>query len=147
MGIGPGDDKVGLDGSHALDEEGHRRSLRNFLVVGKMWKLVEVRNCQGEYEESILTTNAQYGTTGDHHFQLRAGLQQFDQEWSCHRHLLEIVQEEQLLFVSQVCFEVLQGRLICRHLEPQYLRDGGSDYIGITDVGKRDEVDAIVKVI
>ena len=95
----------------------------------------------------MFAIQVQCSAAGDQQLEVRADLQEFRKLRCCHHHLLEVVEHEQQVLVSQEGFEEVQQGLCCGLFEVEGLGDGGDDQIRITDGGQRDEGDTIRKVV
>src|SRR5260370_5932852 len=89
----------------------------------------------------------QESATGDECLQMWARLQQFNERRSRLRHLLEVIEEEQQVFVLQVYFQLFERRLVCLFRQSKCLSNGRHNEVGVAEGSKRDETDAIGKVL
>src|SRR5260370_36235945 len=103
--------EIGLDGLRALDEGGERRIMREGLAL---WNMHEVGHREWWDRELLLARDVQDGTTGHQQLYSSVGLQQLYQEWGSSDHLLEVVQQQQQVLLSQIRLQVFHGWSISR---------------------------------
>ena len=77
---------------------------------------------------------------------MRATGQQVGQVRGGCQDLLEVVEQEQHVFLTERGFEQIEQEPRCSLFEIEALGDGGHDQGGVADGGERNEVDAIGKI-
>src|SRR5436305_9064768 len=94
----------------------------------------------------MFASNVEGGTAGHQDGEVWATGQQVGQVWGGGQDLLEVVEQEQQVFVMERSFEQIEQGPRCGLFEVEGLGDGGHDQGGVADGGERNEGDAIGKI-
>src|SRR5713226_5600336 len=100
----------------------------------------------------LFTLNVQYSTAGYKNLQVRATAQQFRQSWSRLHHLLEVIHQQQEMFVSQEGFHIVhmfRARSLPRMwiFHAEYMGKRVNDHPGIADRSQWDKAGTIGKYV
>jgi len=95
----------------------------------------------------MLLVEVQHGATGHQQLETRCGGEQLCQQRSRRSHLLEVVEQQQLLFTVEIAFQRVQQRVASGIADTESPSDGCIHKRRICDWGKVDEADSIVKGI
>ena len=85
--------EIGLDRPGSLDEECHRRGLRESHEIGQASRVEVIGQRQRGHGELVLGSHMQDLPTRHQHLKLRAGGYQVGHLHSCAHDLLEVVQQ------------------------------------------------------
>src|SRR5262245_40935909 len=100
-----GDDEIRLDVQRSLDKEFDR----GVLGKGRGGRQVpQVGHRQGRYDELLLAAEVEWRPAGDQHLQPGRRGQQVSDEGRRVQDLLEVVEQQQELFLAQELLQVLQ---------------------------------------
>ena len=95
----------------------------------------------------VLTVHPQQGAARHERFELRRRRQQLGDLRRSRHHVLEVVEHQQHLLVTEVLLQPHQGRLAAKLTNAQRRRDGGHHERWIAHWRKRDEEDAVLELV
>ena len=116
--------KIGLDGSSSLQEKRHGRHLRQVLACRKLW---EIGDGQGGHGEFVFSRQMQGSAAGDQYVQVGAGSKQDGECCRGSDHLLEVVQQQEQVAVTQSRLQLLKQGTIKSFPQSERLGNGRDD--------------------
>jgi hypothetical protein len=143
-GVGRGHLERRLNSLGTLEEEGNGGIVRQGIYGGKLFK---IRERQWRNGKLVFPLDVQGGATGDQDAEVWATGQQVRQLWCRWQELLEVVEQEQQVLVSQKCFEEVQQGSRSTLFEVERLGDGGHNQVGAADRSERDKGDTVSEII
>ncbi len=109
--------------------------------------LLQVGHGQWRNQVFVLSTNAQDLAAGHKHIELRTGFQQVRQGWGGCYDLLEVVEQQQKVFVSQEGFEEVQQGTRSALFEFKHLGNGGNYQVRVANGSERDKRNAVSEIV
>src|SRR5205807_7828971 len=100
-------DKLGLHRLRTLNEKGDRRVVQQLLV---RWQVERIGQGERRNRKLVFTLHVQYRSAGHQDLDGWTGQEQFNQRGRGFEYLLEIIQQQQEVFVTQERFERLEQR-------------------------------------
>ena len=74
----------------------------------------EIRDSQWEHGKLMFAGDVQHGTARHEYLEIGAGPKQVDQQWRGFQYLLEVVQQQQVCFLTYSGFQLLDQWLLSR---------------------------------
>src|SRR5260221_14163489 len=95
----------------------------------------------------MFTAYMQRSTAGNQDLEVGANREQFRKPRCWHHHLFKVVEQQQQVLVSQICFQEVEQRFISGLFQSKFLSDGRDNKIRVTDGRQGDEANAIGEIV
>jgi hypothetical protein len=132
-----------LCGRPTIVEERHCGILREFFIC---WKMPEIGDWEWEHGKLVFTGDMQHGAAGHEQLEVRTVQQQVDQQRGGFHDLFEVVQQQQVCFLTQSGFQLFKQWLLLRTSEFQRVGNRGDHEIRIAESSKGHQRHPIGKV-
>src|SRR5260370_30082668 len=100
-------DKLGINQLRTRNEKGDRRVVEQLLMC---WQVKRIGQGERRNRKFVFTLHVQYRSAGHHDLDRWTGQEQFNQRGRGFEYLLEIIKQQQEVFVTQESFERLEQR-------------------------------------
>src|SRR5256884_601844 len=127
-------------------EESHSRNccyLRQVLAFAKLW---EIGDGQGRHGELVFSRQMQGGAAGDQHVQAGTGSEHIGQGGRGSHHLLEVVQQQQQVALTQRHLQLLEQGTIKSFPQSERLGNGRDDSLRLAHGSQRHKADTVGEV-
>ena len=137
-------DKLGLHHLRTLNEKGDCRILQQLLIC---WQVERIRQGEWRHRELVFPLHVQDRSAGHQDLDGWTGQEQFNQRGRSWEDLLEIIQQQQEVFVTQERFERLEEQTFLDISETERPCDGWHNQVRVAERSKLHQADTVRKYL
>src|SRR6266487_5988894 len=109
--------------------------------------MLHIRHFKRRHFKHVFAIKVEHSSTGHQDLEFGASHEEIRKQKSSWQHLLNIVKQQQELFVAQESTEVFEEGTLPVLLESKCMRNGGDDKVRITDRSQRHKTHAMDKLL